>query len=121
MVNNLSEHEGDETAHLQQNDQWLLLPPNPAEVLPSEKQGKQILVFFMPWIAEEDISPQLLATCHALAANPPDWPGIKLGFVQKPSPGFVLRIVKGWEPANSTQEQNLFQKIMWEIQRMERS
>lgn len=106
---------------LERNDHWALLPPDTSNSLHNERKGKPILVFFMPWIAEEDMPTTLISTCKNLIGHPPDWPGIKLAFVEKPSPGFVIQIVKGWEPANPAQERALFQKINWEIQRIERS
>lgn len=106
---------------LQSNDQWALLPPDPDQSLDPDHRGKPTLTYFMPWIAEQDMPATLASCCRALDSAPPDWPGVKLFFVEKPSPGFVLRITKGWEPANTAQEQALFKKILWEIQRIERS
>lgn len=116
-----SQDEVDDSVFLHINEQWALLPPDPANNLSVENNGKPTLTFFMPWIAEDNMPNAMLNCCHSLSANPPDWPGIRLGFVEKPSPGFVIRIAKGWEPANATQERSLFQKVLWEIQRMERS
>lgn len=111
----------DDDKLLQSNEQWVLLPPDPDESLDPDHRGKPTLTYFMPWIAEHDIPASVASSCRALDSDPPDWPGVKLFFVEKPSPGFVLRITKGWEPANVAQEQALFKKILWEIQRIERS
>ncbi|WP_370263608.1 hypothetical protein [Limnobacter sp.] len=111
----------EEDGFLIMDQHWALLPPDPENSISIEQNGKRILTFFMLWIDENNISPSLLATCKNLASNPPDWPGVRLEFTETPSPGFLIRIVKGWEPANSKQEQSLFQKVLWEINRLERS
>lgn len=120
-ANDSTENTDADGGFLERNEHWALLPPDTSKSLHNERKGKPVLIFFMPWIAEEDMPVTMISTCNNLTSHPPDWPGIKLGFVEKPSPGFVIHITKGWEPANSAQERALFQKIIWEIQRIERS
>lgn len=106
---------------LQFDEHWVLVQADPMTSLPVWISGKQILTYFLPWIGEDPMPERLMNACIRLGNNPPDWPGIQMKFTQDPSPGFVLNITKGWEPSNSKQEKDLFQKLIWEIQRVLRS
>jgi len=107
----------DEENLLASDEQWALLePPSPDFTATSQSPGGNITLFFL-WIAEEEIPATLLNACELLNTDPPDWAGIKISFQAQPSPGFCLEISKGWEPVNEAQKENLFRKMIWELDR----
>lgn len=95
------------------NDSWVLVQPHP----PTRGEGTAHRLY-MTWIAEQEIGPELLASCKALNNQSPDIPGTSLRFQTEPTPGFVLEFKPGWLPKTSGQLAGLMSKVFWEIERI---
>lgn len=107
----------DEQNLLATNEQWALFgPPSTDSTSTGQSCNEDTTLFFL-WISEDELPTQFLAACEILNTDPPDWAGIKLSFQAEPSPGFCLEISKGWEPVNEEQEEDLFRKMIWELDR----
>lgn len=76
---------------------------------------KQTYLFV--WTAEVDMPDQLLQACRQIQTDPPQWPGTTIRFEDSPDPGFLIDIPKEWKPASPIEEEALFNKLIWEIER----
>lgn len=110
------ENSADDVQMLASNEEWALLRPLAPPSASDEAEIKPN-TYFLLWLAEEDMPEDLLAACQQISKDPPNWPGVRMGFQNTPSPGLTLEFSRGWEPVNTTQEEDLFGKILWEIQR----
>lgn len=73
--------------------------------------------YLFVWTADGDMPDQLLQACRQLQTDPPQWPGSQIRFEESPEPGFLIDIAKEWKPASTLEEEALFNKLMWEIER----
>ncbi|HEX4844509.1 MAG TPA: hypothetical protein VFV57_12620 [Limnobacter sp.] len=96
--------------------QWVLMPAEEAQTQ-TPAQGKSPLLWFLVWAGEQDCPPSITQACLRLHKDPPAWPGVSMVFQTQPTPGFVLRIQAEWSPKTTAQEQALFEKLIWEINR----
>lgn len=100
------------------NEQWGLLRSrslNGSDMQPFESHHS---FWFFLWIGDDDIPIPILSACQMLSKNPPRWNGVELKFQSEPSPGFTLTIAKDWTPSSDVQEEELFKKMIWEIERL---
>lgn len=96
------------------NQQWGLFDADPINLQAGQALVKYLVLL---WLPEETPSNLLLAACEKLNSDPPNWPGTTLTFESEPSPGFCLEISREWWSDSENQQEELFRKMMWEIER----
>lgn len=98
---------------LASNDEWILLQVDP------ENDAQNFQSHMLMWLPEE-FPNNLLRACQKLTTAKKLIPGIDLQFVDSPSAGFLIMPQKGWSLRKGPEAQNLFDKMMWEIDRVRR-
>lgn len=87
----------------------------PSSLIVSGNPGGE--TYLLIWTADEKMPDLLLQACRQLLAAPPHWPGVTLRFHERPEPGFMIDVIKEWVPASQSEEEALFKKLIWEIER----
>ena len=99
------------------NENWALIRSNeisPSLAVSGNPGGETYLLI---WTADETMPDLLLQACRELLAAPPHWPRVTHHFHERPEPGFLIDVVKEWVPAGHSEEEALFNKLIWEIER----
>lgn len=87
---------------------------SPAQTKSGNASGE---TYLFVWTAEEKMPDLLIQACRQLQTDPPQWPGSTVRFEESPEPGFLIDMAKDWLPASPSEEENLFKKLIWEIER----